>query len=180
MQSGSGPFNSQQQQPPSSGQSTAQDMDTSASSNEEVWVETKSADGKSYYYHAKSRETTWTKPEGPNIKVLSQQQVRNSFSHLWVVKNDFSQFFQVEAMAQQQTAGKPADGGRSTLNIHFKIFEYSLFIFFYIQVHSKIRTIMVIHHNSNHIILSLVGMYHKLLLLLQHPFLVQAQCLTRC
>lgn len=81
MQSGPGSFNSQQQ-PPSSGQSTAQDMDTSTSSNEEVWVETKSADGKSYYYHAKSRETTWTKPEGPNVKVLSQQQVRNSFGHL--------------------------------------------------------------------------------------------------
>ena len=46
-----------------------------ADSNEEVWVETKSGDGKSYYYHAKSRETTWNKPEGPNVKVLSQQQV---------------------------------------------------------------------------------------------------------
>jgi len=62
-----------------------------ADSNEEVWVETKSGDGKSYYYHAKSRETTWNKPEGPNVKVLSQQQV--------------------EAMAQQPVALKPADTG---------------------------------------------------------------------
>jgi len=44
-------------------------------STDEVWVETKAGDGKSYYYHAKSRETTWTRPEGPNVKVLTQQQV---------------------------------------------------------------------------------------------------------
>jgi transcription elongation regulator 1 len=44
-------------------------------STDEVWVETKAGDGKSYYYHAKTRETTWTKPEGPNVKVLTQQQV---------------------------------------------------------------------------------------------------------
>ena len=41
----------------------------------EVWVETKSGDGKSYYYHAKTRETTWTLPEGPNVKILTQEQV---------------------------------------------------------------------------------------------------------
>lgn len=38
-------------------------------------METKSAEGKSYYYNARSRETTWTKPDGPNIKVISQDQV---------------------------------------------------------------------------------------------------------
>jgi len=43
---------------------------------DEIWVETKAGDGKSYYYHAKTRETTWTRPEGPNVKVLTQQQVR--------------------------------------------------------------------------------------------------------
>lgn len=43
--------------------------------NNEIWVETKTAEGKSYYYNARSRETTWTKPEGSNVKVISQDQV---------------------------------------------------------------------------------------------------------
>ncbi|KAL0269201.1 UNVERIFIED_CONTAM: hypothetical protein PYX00_007012 [Menopon gallinae] len=41
----------------------------------EIWVETKSPEGKPYYYHARTRETTWTKPEGPNIKIFTQEQV---------------------------------------------------------------------------------------------------------
>lgn len=42
----------------------------------EVWIETKSGDGKSYYYNARTRETTWDKPSGANITVISQEQVR--------------------------------------------------------------------------------------------------------
>lgn len=41
----------------------------------ELWIETKSDDGKSYFYHAITRETTWTKPEGPNIKIMTQAEV---------------------------------------------------------------------------------------------------------
>lgn len=40
----------------------------------EIWVETKAAEGKSYFYNARTRETTWTKPEG-NVKILLQEQV---------------------------------------------------------------------------------------------------------
>lgn len=41
----------------------------------ELWVETKTEEGKSYYYHALSRETTWTRPEGSHIKIMSQTDV---------------------------------------------------------------------------------------------------------
>lgn len=40
----------------------------------EIWVETKASEGKSYFYNARTRETTWTKPEG-NVKILLQEQV---------------------------------------------------------------------------------------------------------
>lgn len=42
----------------------------------EIWVETKTGEGKSYYYNARTRETTWTKPEGDGVKILTQNEVR--------------------------------------------------------------------------------------------------------
>lgn len=49
----------------------------------EIWVETKASEGKSYYYNARTRETTWTKPEG-NVKILLQEQVMDNY--LYVVR----------------------------------------------------------------------------------------------
>lgn len=48
----------------------------------EIWVETKSPEGKPYYYHARTRETTWTKPEGPNIKIFTQEQVKHNIINI--------------------------------------------------------------------------------------------------
>lgn len=40
---------------------------------QDLWVETKTADEKVYYYHSITRESTWTKPpEGLNIKIMTQ------------------------------------------------------------------------------------------------------------
>ncbi|XP_013174367.1 PREDICTED: transcription elongation regulator 1 isoform X1 [Papilio xuthus] len=42
----------------------------------ELWVETKSDEGKLYYYHSRTRETTWTRPmEGPTCKVITQAEM---------------------------------------------------------------------------------------------------------
>jgi transcription elongation regulator 1 len=41
----------------------------------EVWVETKTDEGKSYYYNARTRVTSWKTPEGDDVKILSQEEV---------------------------------------------------------------------------------------------------------
>ena len=43
---------------------------------EEVWVENKTADNRTYYYNARTRESSWTKPvASANVKVITQEEV---------------------------------------------------------------------------------------------------------
>lgn len=43
---------------------------------EEVWVENKTADNRTYYYNARTRESSWTKPEATvGVKVITQEDV---------------------------------------------------------------------------------------------------------
>lgn len=76
---------------------------------EDMWIETKSPEGKPYYYHSKTRETQWTKPEGPNIKVMPQEQFEQ-----WVTAmSQMNQAHQMGPMPNmyQMGPGGPMPGG---------------------------------------------------------------------
>ncbi|KAH8277525.1 hypothetical protein KR026_012438, partial [Drosophila bipectinata] len=62
----------QQQQQPGPG---ANGVTPGSGGAPEIWVETKADDGRSYYYHAVTRETTWTRPDGPTVKIMTQTEV---------------------------------------------------------------------------------------------------------
>lgn len=69
----------QQQQPPQQHQQQpgpgANGITPGSGAPPEIWVETKAEDGRSYYYHAVTRETTWTRPDGPTVKIMTQNEV---------------------------------------------------------------------------------------------------------
>jgi len=45
-------------------------------SSEEVWVENKTTDNRTYYYNARTRESSWTKPTtNANVRVITQEDV---------------------------------------------------------------------------------------------------------
>lgn len=47
--------------------------------DENVWAEAKTAEGKSYFYHTESRETTWERPEGPGVRIIRHEEVQIVF-----------------------------------------------------------------------------------------------------
>ena len=44
--------------------------------DDNVWIEAKAADGKCYFYHSRTRETSWNRPE--NAVILTQEQFNAS------------------------------------------------------------------------------------------------------
>lgn len=65
----------QQQQQPQQPQQQAPSGANGVTGPPEIWVETKAEDGRSYYYHAVTRETTWSRPDGPAVKIMTQAEV---------------------------------------------------------------------------------------------------------
>ncbi|XP_052899354.1 transcription elongation regulator 1 [Anopheles moucheti] len=72
----------------------------------DLWVETKTADGKSYYYHAVSRETTWTRPEGPNVNVMTQVEVE-ALNKQQLQQPKLTEQKVAEAIASTASSGAP-------------------------------------------------------------------------
>ena len=75
----------------------------------DTWIETKSENGKCYYYNAKTRETTWNKPD--NAKILSQEQF---------LQNTLSSANNTQIVNQQNSSN---DKGRTYFFLFWKLFH---------------------------------------------------------
>ncbi|XP_022246248.1 transcription elongation regulator 1-like isoform X2 [Limulus polyphemus] len=79
----------------------------------EIWVETKAGDGKIYYYNAKTRESSWTKPE--NVKVLTQDQIEAMATAAGVTTTSSTTTAAQAAVAQAQSASLQKLGQTGTM-----------------------------------------------------------------
>ena len=71
----------------------------------EIWVETAAEGGKMYYYNAATRATQWTKPEGPDVKILTQEEVEK-------LQKKMGEGGDKEAASQEAAPGEmPGPGG---------------------------------------------------------------------
>lgn len=77
--------------------------------NEEVWVENKTSDNRVYYYNARTRESSWTKPAaGPNVRIITQDEVER----MAAVNNQLQQATGNSGTANKQ-AGAAATGDQN-------------------------------------------------------------------
>jgi len=44
----------------------------------ELWIETKSAEGKSYFYQSETRQTVWERPDASNAVVMQQDEIQKA------------------------------------------------------------------------------------------------------
>jgi transcription elongation regulator 1 len=44
--------------------------------DKELWIETKTGEGKQYFYHSETRETVWERPEPAKAVVMSQEELQ--------------------------------------------------------------------------------------------------------
>lgn len=42
---------------------------------EVIWAEARSESGSSYFYNTKTRVTSWERPEGPGVRIMSHEEV---------------------------------------------------------------------------------------------------------
>ena len=68
-------------------------------------METAAEGGKMYYYNAATRATQWTKPEGPDVKILTQEEVEK-------LQKKMGEGGDKEAASQEAAPGEmPGPGG---------------------------------------------------------------------